>query len=231
MTNINPQIEAGWKELLKGEFEKDYFNDLKTFLLNEKSHFPVFPPGPLIFEAFNKTPFNNVKVVILGQDPYHGIGQAHGLCFSVPDGVPFPPSLNNILTELKRDIGCQIPTSGNLNSWASQGVLLLNATLTVRANQAGSHQGKGWELFTDAVIKLISDIRENVVFLLWGKYAQNKRPLINTNKNFILEAPHPSPLSAYRGFIGCSAFSKTNQILSESGIQPVNWNLMREVTI
>lgn len=227
MTNINPQIEASWKELLQVEFEKDYFNELKTFLLREKSDFSIYPPGPLIFEAFNKTPFNKVKVVILGQDPYHGFGQAHGLCFSVPDGVPFPPSLNNILTELKRDTGCLSPKSGNLSSWAEQGVLLLNATLTVRANQAGSHQGKGWEQFTDAVIKLISDIRENVVFLLWGKYAQNKRSLINTTKNFILEAPHPSPLSAYRGFIGCSAFSKTNKILAESGLEPIDWNLMR----
>ncbi len=231
MTTINPQIEASWKELLQGEFEKDYFNELKTFLLSEKLAFPIFPPGPLIFEAFNKTPFDKLKVVILGQDPYHGIGQAHGLCFSVPEGVAFPPSLNNILTELKRDTGCQFPTSGNLISWAEQGVLLLNATLTVRANQAGSHQGKGWEQFTDAVIKLISDTRENIVFLLWGKYAQNKRSLINTTKNFILEAPHPSPLSAYRGFIGCSAFSKTNKILAESGLGPIDWNLMRGVTI
>ncbi len=225
MTNINPQIEVSWKELLQSEFEKDYFRELKAFLLHEKSNFSVFPPGPLIFEAFNRTPISKVKVVILGQDPYHGIGQAHGLCFSVPDGVPFPPSLNNILTELKRDTGCQQPKSGNLSCWAEQGVLLLNATLTVRANEAGSHQGKGWEQFTDAVIRLISEIRENVVFLLWGKYAQNKRSLINTTKNFILEAPHPSPLSAYRGFIGCSAFSKTNKILIESGIEPIDWNL------
>lgn len=225
MTKIHPQIEESWKEMMQDEFSKPYFSDLKDFIKLEKTKYQIYPPGPLIFEAFNKTPFNEVKVVILGQDPYHGAGQAHGLCFSVPDGVMFPPSLQNILTELKNDIGIPLPSSGNLTTWAKRGVLLLNATLTVRANLAGSHQGKGWETFTDAVIKKLSDKREKIVFLLWGKYAQNKRPLIDTTKHYIIEAPHPSPLSAYRGFMGCCAFSKTNKLLIDSGLEQVDWRL------
>ncbi|MGE5382913.1 MAG: uracil-DNA glycosylase [Omnitrophica WOR_2 bacterium] len=222
---MHPQIEESWKEIMQDEFSKPYFSDLKEFLIIEKAKYQIYPPGPLIFDAFNKTPFNEVKVVLLGQDPYHGAGQAHGLCFSVPDGVVFPPSLQNILTELKNDLGIPIPSSGNLTSWAKEGVLLLNATLTVRANQAGSHQGRGWETFTDAVIKKLSDKREKIVFLLWGKYAQNKRPLIDTTKHYIIEAPHPSPLSAYRGFMGCRAFSKANKLLIESGLEQVDWRL------
>lgn len=225
MEKIHPQIEESWKEIMQDEFSKPYFSDLKEFLIIEKAKYQIYPPGPLIFDAFNKTPFNEVKVVLLGQDPYHGAGQAHGLCFSVPDGVVFPPSLQNILTELKNDLGIPIPSSGNLTSWAKEGVLLLNATLTVRANQAGSHQGRGWETFTDAVIKKLSDKREKIVFLLWGKYAQNKRPLIDTTKHYIIEAPHPSPLSAYRGFMGCRAFSKANKLLIESGLEQVDWRL------
>jgi uracil-DNA glycosylase len=225
MEKIHPQIEESWKEIMQDEFSKPYFSDLKEFLIIEKAKYQIYPPGPLIFDAFNKTPFNEVKVVLLGQDPYHGPGQAHGLCFSVPDGVIFPPSLQNILTELKNDLGIPIPSSGNLTRWAKEGVLLLNATLTVRANQAGSHQGRGWETFTDAVIKKLSDKREKIVFLLWGKYAQNKRPLIDTTKHYIIEAPHPSPLSAYRGFMGCRAFSKANKLLIESGLEQVDWRL------
>lgn len=225
MGNIQPQIEESWKEILQDEFQKPYFAELKDFLLKEKSIYHIYPPGPLIFEAFNKTPFHKIKVVLLGQDPYHGPGQAHGLCFSVPDGMPFPPSLQNILTELKNDLGCGIPFSGNLTKWAERGVLLLNATLTVRANLAGSHQGRGWETFTDEIIKIISEKKEKVVFLLWGKYAQNKKVLIDTRKHFILEAPHPSPLSAYRGFMGCCAFSRTNSLLSSAGIEQVDWKL------
>jgi len=225
MTIIRPKIEQSWKEVMMEEFEQPYFSDLKKFLVEEKAKYPIYPPGSHIFEAFNKTPFPNVKVVILGQDPYHGPGQAHGLCFSVPDGIVFPPSLNNILTELNNDLNIPLPKSGNLTAWAEKGVLLLNATLTVRANQAGSHQGRGWEIFTDSVIKKLSDHSEKIVFLLWGRYAQNKRQLIDTTKHFILEAPHPSPLSAYRGFMGCCAFSKTNKLLIESGLEPVDWRL------
>lgn len=225
MTNIHPQIEKSWKVILNNEFEKPYFNDLKRFLLNEKSLYPVYPPGQFIFEAFNRTPFDKVKVVIIGQDPYHGPGQAHGLCFSVADEIPFPPSLQNIFNELKNDLGVNVPKSGNLSVWADRGVLLLNATLTVRANNAGSHQGKGWETFTDQVIKKLSEERNNLVFLLWGKYAQNKKVLIDGNKHHIIEAPHPSPLSAYRGFMGCKAFSKTNELLIKSGIEPIDWTL------
>lgn len=225
MGNIQPQIEESWKEILHDEFQKPYFKELREFLVKEKSQYHIYPPGPMIFEAFNKTPFHKIKVVILGQDPYHGPGQAHGLCFSVPDGMPFPPSLQNILTELRNDLGIGIPFSGNLTKWAERGVLLLNATLTVRANLAGSHQGHGWETFTDEVIRLISEKREKVVFLLWGRYAQNKKMLIDTNKHFILEAPHPSPLSAYRGFMGCCAFSKANSLLLSAGLEQVEWKL------
>lgn len=225
MSRIQPQIEQSWKDIMEEEFEKPYFTELKDFLVREKSHYAVYPPGPSIFEAFNKTPFDKVKVVLLGQDPYHGPGQAHGLCFSVPDGISFPPSLQNILIELKNDIGIQMPSKGNLTDWAERGVLLLNATLTVRANAAGSHQGKGWEIFTDAVIRKLSDKREKLVFLLWGKFAQDKRRLIDTSRHYILEAPHPSPLSAYRGFFGCKAFSRTNEILVNAGVGQIDWRL------
>jgi uracil-DNA glycosylase len=223
MAQIDPRIEKSWKELLRGEFNSDYFTGLKEFLVIEKSRYKIFPPGKLIFNAFNLTPFDNVKVVILGQDPYHGKGQAHGLCFSVPFGIAQPPSLVNIFKELKSDINISLPKHGNLENWAKQGVLLLNATLTVRAGQAGSHQGKGWETFTDAVIKKISEKRAGIVFLLWGKYAQAKEMLIDKKKHYILKAAHPSPYSAFYGFFGCKHFSKTNEILKQHGLKPINW--------
>jgi uracil-DNA glycosylase len=222
---INPQIDQEWKEVLAEEFQKPYFEALRSFLVEEKKRFTVYPPGQNIFEAFNRTPFSKVKVVILGQDPYHGPGQAHGMCFSVPAGVEFPPSLQNILKELASDLGTPYPKSGDLSAWADQGVLLLNATLTVRANQAGSHQGHGWESFTDAAIRLLSQHQTGLVFILWGKFAQNKKILIDSAKHLILEAPHPSPLSVYRGFFGCRHFSLTNDWLEKNGKQPVNWNL------
>lgn len=225
MAQINPQIETSWKGVLADEFGSDYFMLLKEFLLEEKSKHLVYPPGNLIFNAFNSTPFDKVKVVILGQDPYHGKGQAHGLCFSVPSGVTQPPSLVNIFKELHSDLGIPVPVSGNLERWAKQGVLLLNATLTVRANQAGSHQGKGWEIFTDAVIRKLSDTRTGIVFLLWGKYAQAKEALIDTKKHYILKAAHPSPFSAFNGFFGCRHFSKTNEILVRHGLEPVDWRI------
>ena len=224
MTEKSPQIEVGWLNALKDEFKKDYFLKLKAFLLEEKSKFRLFPVGKQIFEAFNLTPFDAVKVVILGQDPYHGAGQAHGLSFSVPDGIKAPPSLVNIYKELKEDVGVEIPKTGNLTPWAKQGVLLLNATLTVRESQAGSHQNKGWELFTDAVIKKLSDEKKGLVFLLWGNYAKQKGTLIDATKHHVLVAPHPSPL-ARGGFFGCKHFSKTNQILQKQGQKPINWQL------
>jgi uracil-DNA glycosylase len=199
---------------------------LRQFLVQEKRTQTVYPPGSLIFNAFDHTPVESVKAVILGQDPYHGPDQAHGLCFSVNDGVQFPPSLQNIFKELKTDIGMETPQSGNLTKWADQGVLLLNATLTVRASQAGSHQKRGWEQFTDAVIKRLSDNRQSLVFLLWGRYAQNKESLINKeNGHLILKSVHPSPLSAHGGFFGCKHFSKTNDFLKSKGIEPIDWNL------
>lgn len=225
MTKIYPQIDEEWKEILEDEFQKPYFEVLKDFLVEEKNRYIVYPPGPKIFEAFNRTPYSKVKIVLLGQDPYHGPGQAHGLCFSVPEKTMFPPSLQNILKELETDMGYPYPKSGNLSAWADQGVLLINATLTVRANQAGSHQGKGWELFTDAIIKKLSEGRTGLVFLLWGRYAQNKKVLIDQQKHFVLEAPHPSPLSVYRGFFGCRHFSKANQWLEKNGKVPVDWKL------
>jgi uracil-DNA glycosylase len=225
METVSPVIHTSWKELLLNEFQSPYFAELKEFLVEEKRKKIVFPPGKLIFNSFDKTPFDKVKVVILGQDPYHGMGQAHGLCFSVPYGVEPPPSLVNIFKELNSDLGIPIPNHGNLESWAFQGVLLLNATLTVRKDQAGSHQGKGWERFTDSVIHKISEQKVGVVFLLWGKYAQAKGDLIDKEKHFILTAPHPSPLSAYSGFFGCKHFSRTNEILMEQGEDPVNWEL------
>ncbi len=223
--HINPQIEASWKEVLKTEFQQEYFFNLKNFLLEEKKKNIVFPPGSMIFSAFNHTPFNEVKVVLLGQDPYHGPGQAHGLCFSVPGGVEKPPSLVNIFKEIQSDLGLPIPKSGNLEKWANQGVLLLNATLTVRAHQAGSHQKKGWEQFTDAAIMALSQKRSGIVFLLWGAYAQAKAAIIDQTKHLILTAPHPSPLSASRGFFGCKHFSKTNQYLKSLGKIEIDWQI------
>lgn len=225
MTEINPVIEESWKKVLGEEFDKPYFRALKSFLVEEKQRVMVYPPGKNIFEAFNRTPFHSVKVVILGQDPYHGAGQAHGLCFSVPGGVAFPPSLQNIFRELQTDLDIPYPKSGNLSRWADQGVLLLNATLTVRANQAGSHQKQGWESFTDGAIQKLSEQRSKLVFLLWGKFAQNKKSLIDLSRHYVLEAPHPSPLSVYRGFFGCAHFSKANRLLVENGIKPIDWNL------
>lgn len=225
MGQINPHIEDSWKNALAAEFEKPYFELLKGFLTEEKKQHVVFPPGNKIFEAFNRTPFSRVKVVLLGQDPYHGAGQAHGLCFSVPAGVAFPPSLQNILKELQSDLGLPYPQSGDLSAWADQGVLLLNATLTVRADQAGSHQGHGWEEFTDSIIKRLSAEKSGLVFILWGKYAQNKKALIDTQKHYVLEAPHPSPLSVYRGFFGCRHFSEVNRLLVQAGNEPINWQL------
>jgi len=225
MSTINPIIESSWYEALKGEFESSYFADLKNFLINERKQTIVYPPGNLIFNAFNLTPLPAVKAVILGQDPYHGPGQAHGLCFSVPYGVDTPPSLKNIFKELKSDLGINPPNHGNLEKWAKDGVLLINATLTVRAAQAGSHQGKGWEKFTDAAIRAVSDNRAGIVFILWGNYAIAKEGLIDQSKHFVLKAPHPSPLAASRGFFGCKHFSKTNELLQNAGLMPVNWDL------
>jgi uracil-DNA glycosylase len=226
-TKVNPIIHPSWKEELSEEFNSPYFNELKSFLVEEKKKNIVFPPGKLIFNAFDLTPFDNVKVVLLGQDPYHNIGQAHGLCFSVPDGVEFPPSLRNIFQELHSDLNIPIPKSGNLEKWAKQGVLLLNATLTVRAHEAGSHQKRGWEQFTDAVIRIISQKHTGVVFLLWGNYAQAKTELIDTSKHFMLKTVHPSPLSASRGFFGCKHFSKTNELLSKNDKTPIDWDLTK----
>jgi uracil-DNA glycosylase len=223
MEKIRPVIEASWKEALEQEFSKPYFSALKQFLLEEKQRFRIFPPGQLIFNAFNHTPFHQVKVILLGQDPYHGYGQAHGLCFSVPDGVPQPPSLQNIFREIRDDLGIDPPPHGNLIRWADQGVLLLNATLTVRENQAGSHQGKGWEQFTDAAITALSGKREGLIFLLWGNYAIAKRELIDLSRHFILTAPHPSPLSAARGFFGCRHFSQANTFLRQMGKEEIHW--------
>lgn len=220
-----PIIEESWFEVLEDEFEKEYFISLKEFLKVEKKKYDIFPPGPDIFNAFKFTPLPAVRVVILGQDPYHGPGQAHGLCFSVPKGIVMPPSLVNIFKEMSSDMFTKIPTSGNLEKWADQGVLLLNATLTVRSGQAGSHQGRGWEIFTDKVIESVSELRAGVVFLLWGKYAMAKQSLIDTNKHFILTAAHPSPLSAFRGFFGCHHFSKANQLLSDNGLGTIDWKL------
>ena len=222
---IDPQIEVSWKHELATEFQSAYFRALKTFLKEEMQQFQIFPPGKKIFAAFDSTPFSSVKVVVIGQDPYHGVGQANGLCFSVSDGIAPPPSLVNIFKELNNDLGIPIPSTGNLDPWAKQGVLLLNATLTVRANQAGSHQNKGWEQFTDAVIKIISQKKEGIVFLLWGKFAISKMGLIDHTKHHVLTAPHPSPLSAHKGFLGCKHFSKTNEILNATGKSPINWRL------
>jgi uracil-DNA glycosylase len=225
MSKINPQIEAGWMDALRDEFNSSYFSQLKDFLVREKSTGKtIYPPGKQIFSAFDYTPFDKVKVVIIGQDPYHGMGQAHGLCFSVPDGIKPPPSLINIFKEIKDDLGIPVPKKGCLEKWAKQGVLLLNAMLTVQANIAGSHQNKGWEQFTDAVIKTISDKKTGVVFLLWGKYAQGKEKLIDTSKHYVLKAAHPSPLAG-GAFFGCRHFSKTNELLQKQGLEPIDWKI------
>jgi len=217
------KIEESWKAVLAEEFEKDYFTRLTTFVRNEYKTHKIFPPAKLIFNAFDLCPFDKLKVVILGQDPYHGPDQAHGLCFSVNDGITFPPSLRNIFKELKDDIGKEIPKTGNLTSWTQQGVLLLNATLTVRENSAGSHQNKGWETFTDAVITRINSQKTSVVFILWGNYAISKSKLIDGKKHFILSSVHPSPLSASRGFFGNHHFSLTNDFLQKRGLEPICW--------
>ena len=220
---MDVRIEESWKEVLQPEFDKPYFELLTSFVRREYQTKQCFPPARLIFNAFDSCPFNRVRVVIIGQDPYHDVGQAHGLCFSVNDGVAIPPSLENIYKELNRDLGKPIPTSGNLTHWAQQGVLLLNATLTVEAHRAGSHQNKGWEELTDAAIQALNTRREHIVYMLWGAYAQRKGQFIDRRKNLVLTAPHPSPLSAYRGFIGCGHFSKANKYLMQNGEQPINW--------
>ncbi len=225
MSKIDPTIENSWKLALAEEFQADYFSGLKDFLINEKKKYKIYPPGSDIFSAFNYAPFDSVKVVILGQDPYHGDRQANGLCFSVNDGIRKPPSLQNIFKELQTDLGLPISENGNLEKWARQGVLLLNATLTVRASQAGSHQNKGWELFTDSIIRKLSNEKENLVFILWGNYARAKKSMINTEKHFIVESPHPSPFSAHSGFFGSRPFSKTNNYLVEIGKSPIDWTL------
>lgn len=220
---MDVKIESSWKEQLQKEFKKDYFYNLTQFVKQEYKNHIIYPPGSQIFNAFNLCPFNETKVVLLGQDPYHGPGQAHGLCFSVNDGVPFPPSLQNIFKEINNDLDIPIPTSGNLTRWGKQGVLLLNATLTVRARQAGTHQNQGWELFTDAVIRLLAEKKENLVFILWGAYAQRKGAFIDRNKHLVLESAHPSPLAAYRGFWNNNHFSKTNRYLSSHHMSPIEW--------
>jgi len=220
---MDVKIEQSWKEQLGEEFEKPYFKLLTEFVKSEYASQTVYPPAKLIFNAFEQCPFGNVKVVILGQDPYHGPGQAHGLCFSVNDGVAFPPSLRNIFKEIHDDTGAPVPTSGNLERWANQGVLLLNATLTVRAHEAGSHQKKGWEKFSDSVIHLVADKLDNVVFILWGSYAISKSEFIDPQKHLIIKSVHPSPLSAHRGFFGNKQFSTANQYLTEHGKEPIGW--------
>lgn len=220
---MDVQIEESWKQILSAEFEKDYFRQLTDFVRNEYRSTTVYPPGKLIFNAFNLCPFEQVKVVIIGQDPYHGPGQAHGLCFSVNDNVPFPPSLRNIFKEIQDDLGKPIPESGNLTRWAKQGVLLLNATLTVRAHQAGSHQRRGWEEFTDAAIRALAEQREHLVFILWGAYAQKKGAFIDRSRHLVLTSVHPSPLSAHNGFFGNRHFSRANEYLQQHGQIPIEW--------
>lgn len=221
------QLEDSWKQVLAGEFEKDYMKHLKAFLKNEKEQgHLIYPPGGLIFNALNHTPFDKVKVVILGQDPYHGPNQAHGLSFSVQEGITPPPSLKNIFKELKEDIpDFEIPAHGDLTKWTDQGVLLLNATLTVQAGEPGSHQNKGWEMFTDVIIRMLSSKRAGIIFLLWGRFAQSKRQLIDVSKHHVFAAAHPSPFSAHNGFFGCGHFSKTNALLVQSGKTPIDWQI------
>lgn len=217
------KIEKSWKDALQSEFNKAYFLQLADFIRSQYASKLIFPSGKDIFRAFDCCPFDKVKVVIIGQDPYHNVGQAHGLCFSVNEGVEFPPSLINIFKEIERDLQLPIPKTGNLTRWAEQGVLLLNATLTVEAHKAGSHQAKGWESFTDATIRALNEKREGIVYLLWGNYAQQKASFVDTNKNLVLKTVHPSPLSAYRGFIGCGHFSQANNYLKSKGLQEINW--------
>lgn len=218
------RIDASWKDVLKDEFSKEYFIRLTEFIREEyRGSTPIYPPARLIFNAFDHCPFNDVKVVILGQDPYHGAGQANGLCFSVNKGVAFPPSLNNIFKEIENDTGGKIPQDGDLTRWSDQGVLLLNATLTVRAAQAGSHQRRGWEEFTDAAIRELATRRDNIVFILWGSYAQKKGAFIDRNRHLVLTSPHPSPLSAYQGFFGNHHFSRANRYLAEHGKKEIIW--------
>lgn len=220
---MNVKIEDSWKQILSNEWDKDYFIRLTEFVRNEYATGQVFPPGKEIFAAFDATPFEDVKVVIIGQDPYHDVNQANGLCFSVRDGIPFPPSLLNIFKEIQDDLGTPIPQSGDLSRWAKQGVLLLNSTLTVRAHSAGSHQNKGWEQFTDEVILQLAQQKENLVFILWGSYAIKKGAFINRMKHLVLTSPHPSPLSAYRGFFGNKHFSQANNYLIKHGKTPITW--------
>lgn len=225
---MDVKIEPSWKEALKNEFTKPYFLEIVTFLKIEKNAGKIiYPPGPLIFNAFNQTPFNKVRVVIIGQDPYHNPGQAHGLSFSVPNGIKPPPSLVNIYKEIQNNLGIPMPVGyGNLTSWAQQGVLLLNAMLTVRANEPASHSKIGWMDFTDTIISKISDEKKGIIFLLWGKFAQEKQLLIDETKHFVLKAAHPSPFSADKGFFGCKHFSKTNSLLTDQGLAPINWKLL-----
>ncbi|MBR4065868.1 MAG: uracil-DNA glycosylase [Bacteroidaceae bacterium] len=221
---MNVRIDPSWKDVLEAEFEKEYFSRLTSFVREEYAGTtPIYPPAKLIFNAFDHCPFNNVKVVIIGQDPYHGAGQANGLCFSVNKGVPFPPSLLNIFKEIENDLGTPIPQDGDLTRWSDQGVLLLNATLTVRASQAGSHQKRGWEEFTDAVIRVLAERKENLVFILWGSYAQKKGAFIDRNRHLVLTSPHPSPLSAYQGFFGNRHFSTANKYLARHGKSEIIW--------
>lgn len=220
---MNVKIAESWKHVLSDEFGKAYFTQLTDFVRNEYQTQTVYPAGNNIFRAFDRCSFENVKVVILGQDPYHGPNQANGLCFSVKEGIPFPPSLVNIFKEIKDDIGKEIPPHGSLDRWADQGVLLLNATLTVRAHEAGSHQNKGWETFTDAVIHRLASQRKGIVYMLWGSYAQKKAAFVSSADNLILKAPHPSPLSSYRGFFGCKHFSQTNAYLASKGEKQIEW--------
>lgn len=220
---MDVRIEESWKQRLQTEFDQSYFEQLTRFVHQEYATHTVYPPGKQIFAAFDSCPFEQVKVVILGQDPYHEPRQAHGLCFSVNDGIPFPPSLQNIFKEIESDLGIPVPASGDLTRWAQQGVLLLNATLTVRAHQAASHQGKGWETFTDAVIHKLSEEREHLVFILWGSYAQRKGEFIDSRRHLVLKSPHPSPLSAHRGFFGNHHFSQANRYLASHGITPIQW--------
>lgn len=220
---MNVKIAEDWKEILQGEFDKPYFEELTRFVRTEYSAAQIFPAGRNIFRAFDKCPFETLKVVIIGQDPYHGVGQANGLCFSVNDGVPFPPSLQNIFQEIRDDVGTPVPSSGNLDRWAEQGVLLLNSVLTVRAHQAASHAGRGWEQFTDAVVRIIAERKQRLVYMLWGSYAQRKGQMADPTRNLVLKSVHPSPLSVYRGFFGCRHFSQANAYLESVGKTPIVW--------
>lgn len=220
---MDVKIAEDWKQILQGEFDKPYFEELTRFVRSEYSATQVFPAGRNIFRAFDKCPFETLKVVVIGQDPYHGVGQANGLCFSVNDGVPFPPSLQNIFQEIRDDVGTPVPSSGNLDRWAEQGVLLLNSVLTVRAHQAASHAGRGWEQFTDAVVRIIAERKQELVYMLWGSYAQRKGQIADPSRNLVLKSVHPSPLSVYRGFFGCRHFSQANAYLQSVGKTPIVW--------